>query len=124
MKTPRTTKKLIERAKALKREVEALRRDVRKLTGTGTAEGRHAAGAVNTSENVRALRKSLRLSQYEMALLTGVSSQAVYLWERKGGPLRLRHLTRRALHHIRKSSPARIQKELRALENGSRAAKR
>ena len=43
-----------------------------------------------SSRNIKSLRAKLGLSQAEFALLAGVSSQSVYQWEKKAGPLKLR----------------------------------
>jgi DNA-binding transcriptional regulator YiaG len=108
----------MQRADALMKEIVALRKEVSTLVRGRGVVPTVTSKAANTSENIRVLRRSLGLSQHQLGLLTGVSTQAVYLWERKGGALRLRHQTRRALHGIRVSSPARIHKQVRALENG------
>ncbi len=76
--------------------------------GSGSVSGRFS------SESIRRLRKRLAISQRELALLVGVSSQAVYLWECKGGKLRLRNDTRRALAKIKEMGKREIRKELDA----------
>lgn len=75
---------------------------------SGSVSGRFS------SDSIRRLRKRLGISQREMALLVGVSSQAVYLWECKGGKLRLRNDTRRALTKIKELGKREIRKELDA----------
>ncbi|MDP6525386.1 MAG: hypothetical protein QGI24_08945 [Kiritimatiellia bacterium] len=81
--------------------------EIRSL-GSGPVSGRFS------SESIRRLRKRLAISQRELALLVGVSSQAVYLWECKGGKLRLRNDTRRALAKIKEMGKREIRKELDA----------
>ncbi len=54
-----------------------------------------------TAKGMRSLRRKLRLSQGEFGRLLGVSEQAVYMWERGSGALRVRETTRTALLAIR-----------------------
>ncbi|MBL7115274.1 MAG: helix-turn-helix transcriptional regulator [Kiritimatiellae bacterium] len=65
-----------------------------------------------TSDSLRQFRHNLGLSQREIAILCGVSSQAVYLWECKGGKLRLRNETRRKLLGLQKMSKRSVKKQL------------
>ena len=58
-----------------------------------------------TSDMIKQLRKRLGVSQRELGLLLGVSTQAVYLWERGKGQLNLRDRARAALVDVRKLSP-------------------
>lgn len=56
-----------------------------------------------SSKGIRSLRKRLRVTQAQFARLAGVTSQAVYTWERGGarGKLRLRKQTAAALAGLR-----------------------
>jgi DNA-binding transcriptional regulator YiaG len=54
-----------------------------------------------STKMVKALRAKLGLSQVDFARLVGVSPQAVYLWERKDGALKLRSQAKAALFAIR-----------------------
>ena len=54
-----------------------------------------------TSKGIRSLRGRLGLSQAGFAKLVGVTTHAVYLWEKKQDPLRLRDKTKAALLSIR-----------------------
>ena len=54
-----------------------------------------------TSKGVRSLRNRLRLTQADFAKLVGATTHAVYLWEKKEGPLNLRDKTKAALLSIR-----------------------
>jgi DNA-binding transcriptional regulator YiaG len=54
-----------------------------------------------SAKGIRALRRKLKLSQADFAKLVGVSSLAVYQWERKEGKLALRQTTRTKLAEIR-----------------------
>jgi DNA-binding transcriptional regulator YiaG len=65
-----------------------------------------------TSDSLRQFRHNLGLSQREIAILCGVSSQAVYLWECKGGKLRLRNETRRKLLALQKMSKRSVKAQL------------
>lgn len=110
----------------LQKLVRALRREVAALSkhgGVSETKSAAAAGAETddlsrvrfTSANLRALRKRHGISQREMAKLVGVSTQAVYLWERKGGKLRLRNDSRRALIKIRQMSTRDVRAWLESL---------
>jgi DNA-binding transcriptional regulator YiaG len=59
-----------------------------------------------TGKGVKALRRKLKLTQAELAKLANVSSQAVVMWERKQGKIRLRHATETALSAVRGMSKA------------------
>jgi len=54
-----------------------------------------------SGKGIVSLRRRLGLSQGEFAKLVGVSDQAVYLWERKPGMLKLRKETKAALFAVR-----------------------
>jgi DNA-binding transcriptional regulator YiaG len=54
-----------------------------------------------TSRGIRALRKKLRLSQADFGKIVGTTTGAVYLWEKKDGPLSLRDKTKAAILFIR-----------------------
>ena len=106
--------KLSATVASLRREVAALKK------GKGSTPAVIATPSVSidtdlskarfTSEGLRALRKRMGLSQREMAALVKVSTQAVYLWERKGGKLRLRNDSRRVLLKIREMSRTEVRK--------------
>ena len=54
-----------------------------------------------TAKGVRSLRRKLSLTRDDFALLIGASPQAVFLWEHKEGPLKLRSQTASALLSVR-----------------------
>ena len=54
-----------------------------------------------TGRGIRALRKKLRLSQADFGKLVGTTPHAVYLWEKKDGPLSLRDKTKAAILSVR-----------------------
>ena len=54
-----------------------------------------------TSKGIRSLRSRLGLSQSDFAKLLGITTHAVYLWEKKEGALKLRDKTKQALLSIR-----------------------
>jgi DNA-binding transcriptional regulator YiaG len=54
-----------------------------------------------TSTTIRSLRSRLGLSQADFGKLAGVTTGAVYLWEKKEGPLNLRDKTKAALLSIK-----------------------
>jgi DNA-binding transcriptional regulator YiaG len=54
-----------------------------------------------SGKGIKSLRNRLGLSQDRFAKLIGVSAQAVYLWERKTGMLRLRGVTKAKVFSVR-----------------------
>jgi DNA-binding transcriptional regulator YiaG len=64
------------------------------------------------SKGIRSLRKRLRVSQAELGKLAGVTSQAVALWERRNGRLKLRTSTTAKLQEIRAMGARAVQKAL------------
>jgi DNA-binding transcriptional regulator YiaG len=54
-----------------------------------------------TSKGIHNLRSRLHLTQAEFAKLVGATTHAVYLWENKEGPLKLRDKTKAALLSIK-----------------------
>ena len=75
-------------------------------------DGAAAPTSSFSSKSVKELRAKLGVSQREMALLVGVSTQAVYLWERRGGPLRLRNSTRKILCRLMRMGRREVRAEL------------
>jgi len=69
----------------------------------GTPAGAKAEPGWFSSRGILALRKRFRMTQAQFAQLAGVTSQAVYQWERGGarGKLRLRNKTAVALAGLR-----------------------
>ncbi len=94
---------------SLKRQLAQLRRDVRRLLAVETKRAKLAPAVAPeqaeklrfSTKGIRSLRRKLKLSQAAFAKLVGVSSLAVYQWERKGGRLQLRQETRNKLAGIR-----------------------
>ncbi len=91
----------------LKKRVASLESQLKKLPTSATSI-REQEIAPEAAENVRVssksimtLRKKLGLSQGSFAKLLGVSSQAVYVMEHKGGQLRLRQATLKKYLSIR-----------------------
>lgn len=93
----------------LKRRIDALERQNKKITKVIPVEQTAAEGVEQTeadrarisSKTIITLRKKLKLTQSEMAKLVNVSGQSVYQWERKDGPLRLRTATRQAILELK-----------------------
>ena len=50
---------------------------------------------------MRSLRRKLHLSAVDFARLLDVTGQAVHMWEKRNGPIRVRHTTRAAILSIR-----------------------
>ena len=93
----------------LKRRVASLEKENKRLVSGTRRQKREVAErppekeikARFTSKGIRSLRSRLRLTQGEFAKLVGATTHAVYLWEKKEGPLRLRDKTKAALLSIR-----------------------
>lgn len=64
------------------------------------------------SKGIVSLRKRLKLSQAELGKLAGVTSQAVALWERRNGRLKLRTTTTAKLQEIRAMGARAVKKAL------------
>lgn len=121
----------------LKKRIAALEKETKKLTGlladrpAACADGDQPeeTGRVRvTVKGVKSLRRKLGMSQDEFARLLGVSGQAIYLWERKSGALRLRQTTKKALLAVRdlgaKEARARLEQMDKAKSARKPAAKR
>lgn len=119
--------------KALKNECAALKAQVRELrarvaaldkasgarrsggscgVASGPASNEPQVGMRFNSKSLRSLRQRLGVSQKEMGRLVGVTAQAVYLWECKGGSLRLRNDTRQALLKLKAAGRRGVAKQL------------
>ena len=75
-----------------------------------------------SAKGIRAMRKKLSLSQAAFAKLVGVSSVAVFQWEKKSGPLKIRDTTRAALLSLRGvgAREAKRRLELVAVKKGGK----
>lgn len=69
-----------------------------------------------SSTTIRTMRKKLGLTQLEMGKLLNVSGQSVYQWERRGGRLRLRNATRKAILELKKLGVREARRRLEALK--------
>jgi len=91
----------------LKRRIGELEKETRRLGNllaqVPVPQEEKAAGAGTwiSGKGVRSLRHRLGLSQVEMAKLVGVTPNAVCMWERKPGMLRLRAKTKASVMAIR-----------------------
>jgi DNA-binding transcriptional regulator YiaG len=91
----------------LKRRVAALEKETRLLSSQLSALRASAVEtppdpkARITGKGMRALRRRLRLSAADLGRLLHVSGPAVYAWEKRNGPLRVRPTTRAAILSIR-----------------------
>ena len=70
-----------------------------------------------TSKTISSLRTKLGLSQGSFARLLGVSSNAVYSMEHKGGRLKLRSATLAGLIELKSMGKRDVQKKLEELNN-------
>ena len=111
-------------AAALKRRVDALERENKRIAKV-TGETKLPGAAIKdeeveslriTAKGVRSMRKRMRLSQAQLALLLGVSTQSVANWEGKEGKLQLRSLTKKALISLRGVGAREAQRRLEELQ--------
>lgn len=92
-----------------RKQVTAMKQEIRQLKKLqGKQKKAEPQAASETAEKlrfsakgIRSLRSKLKLSQADFAKLVGVSSLAVYQWERKEGKLALRQATKAKLAEIR-----------------------
>ncbi len=75
-----------------------------------------------SGKGVKRLRAKLGLSQHQFARLAGASDQAVYLWERRPGMLKLRDKTRVALLGLRGLGAREAKKRLAEMGEGTQTA--
>jgi DNA-binding XRE family transcriptional regulator len=73
-----------------------------------------------TSKGIHSLRSRLHLTQAEFAKLVGATTHAVYLWENKEGPLKLRDKTKAALLSIRDWGLERRKRNWKRLEKSQK----
>jgi DNA-binding transcriptional regulator YiaG len=96
----------------LKRRVAALEKETRRLsTLVATLSTQRLSASARdplsdqkariTGKGMRSLRRRLRLSAADLGRLLHVSGPAVYAWEKRNGPLRVRQTTRAAILSIR-----------------------
>ena len=105
----------------LKRRVAALEKETRRLAALlakiPPPAATPAAGdqkARITGKGMRALRRKLRLSGAELGQLVGITGAAVYAWEKRNGPLRVRPTTRAAILSIRTLGAREAKAQLQA----------
>ncbi|MFH0911100.1 MAG: hypothetical protein V1918_06320 [Planctomycetota bacterium] len=85
------------------------------------AVGKHAAPEKlpqlrMTAKSILALRNKLKLSQALLGKLLGVSTHAVWQWEQKKAPLKLRNKTKQALLDVRKLKAREAKRRLADME--------
>ena len=114
--------KLKRTVATLNRQIASLERDNRLLKAAekrlreGVAKSKMVSEELEqirfTGKGIRSLRKKLGLSGEDFATLVGVSSQSVYLWERKDGRLKLRDESKAALLDLREIGVREAQRRL------------
>lgn len=77
-----------------------------------------------TSKGIRSLRNRLGLSRPQFAKLLGTTANSVYMWEKKGGALRLRGSTKASLLSIRGLGVREVKRRLAADQPKSKPARR
>ncbi len=100
---------LVAAVKVLQETVEVLKADIRVLKQSTPApipkgplvSDEELRKFHVTGKLVKQMRQKLDLSQRELGILLGVSSQAVYLWERTDGALLLRRKALKAVYLVR-----------------------
>lgn len=98
----RTFADLKRRVVALEKENKRLSAELSQVPRPDPLEASAKAKGWISGRGVRSLRLKLGLTQEAFARLVGVSSNAVYQWERKSGMLHLRGNTRAAVMATRK----------------------
>jgi DNA-binding transcriptional regulator YiaG len=113
----------------LKRRVAALEKESRRLStlvadlstlrlSASAREDQSASKARITGKGMRSLRRRLNLSAADLGRLLNISGPAVYAWEKRNGPLRVRQTTRAAILSIRtlgaRQAKARLQTQGKA----------
>lgn len=109
----------------LKQQMAALEKDNRRLaaalaavqpaTSSDPADLPEGDRTRVTAKGLRSLRKKLRLTADEFGKLLGVTAQAVYVAEKKSGPVRLRQKTRAAYLAIRDLGARAVKERLAAM---------
>ena len=115
----------------LKKQISELKKQLAVMEGrlTHLGKGVPASAANNvdesvsklpriTAKGVRSIRRKLKLSRKDFALLTGASSQSIYKWEGSKGPLKLRGKTLKGLIDARSLSPRKAKKLLEGMAGG------
>lgn len=126
---------LRKRLAALRRRLRACERAVALLTKEASRRTVHPEGSLTrpaergprfTAKGLRSLQRRLRLSGQQFAKLLGISSQAVYAWQRQRGAIRLRKTTRDAVLGLRRIGAREARRRLEALSpvRPRRAARR
>lgn len=126
------TVRLKRAAAELKRRVLALERENRRLLAAEKRQrelapvvaAKKADRARLTSKGIRGLRKRLRLTQAELAKLLGVTSVSVWMWENKGGALKLRDTTKAAVLSVRGIGAREARERLKEMAGKRRGTKR
>jgi DNA-binding transcriptional regulator YiaG len=114
----------------LKQRLSAMEKDIRRLTKllSTLSPQRLQPSTLNlqpspttaskariTGKGMRSLRRKLNLNAAQLAKLLSVSRYAVYEWEKRNGPLRLRQTTRAAILAIRHLGAREAKARLQAL---------
>ena len=71
-----------------------------------------------TGKGMRSLRRKLGLTQSDFGRLVGVTSQNVYQWERRNGPIRVREATRAAILAVRGLGSREAKERLAGMAEG------
>jgi DNA-binding transcriptional regulator YiaG len=124
------TKPLKNEMRSLKLQLRAattalktLEAAVRKGTAPRAEAGPEAAAPALhafTGKGIKSLRRKFKITQAELAKLAKVSSQAVVMWERKPGRIRLRHATHESLCAIRLMRKADVKAALGSAPAGKK----
>ena len=114
------TKPLKTELRSLKHQLRAMKADIKAaqaaltkcasapVPGTEETEGK-TPGKWFSGRGIKAMRRKFKLTQAQFAALAKVSPQAVVMWERKTGKIRLRHATLASLTAIRSMKKADIK---------------
>ena len=116
----------------LKKRTAALEQENKRLQGLlGKVEAAVPAPAPSeepgrvrlTAKGIKSLRRKLKLSQRQLAELVGVTTNSVYLWERKSGGLKLRKETLEAVLSVRSITATEAATRLEQIKKPAKAKK-
>ena len=116
---------LKRRGALLEKEVKRLKALMARVEQAQPAAAPQEADRIRiTAKGMRSLRRKLGLSQVKFAVLLGVSTQIVQIWEKKSGALRVRESTKAAIRAIRGLGARQAQQRLDEMKAAKKTSKR
>jgi len=116
-------------AAELKRRLAAVEKANRRLMADAQAKRKEAVKPSDeelekariTGKMIRSIRKRLKLSQADFAMLLGVTPVSISLWENKQGRITLRTASKAAVIAVRKLKRREAQQRLQGLKQAATA---